>query len=100
MAAEDWEEEGRRCLGAWLNGRDLPETDERGQGVHDESFLTLFNAGHEAVDFSLPDPGPGASWVTELDTAHDEPPSDPPSPNGTYRLEARSVALLRQAEGA
>ncbi len=101
MSAEDWEEEGRRCLGAWLNGRDLPETDDRGQGVHDESFLTLFNAGHEAVDFKLPDPGPGGSWVVELDTANDtgEPPSGAPSPNGTYRLEARSVALLRQAEG-
>jgi glycogen operon protein len=99
MNDEDWEQEDRRSLGMWLNGAHLPETDDRGQTVHDESFLALFNAGHEAVDFALPE---GYAWTIELDTCHEtgDPPQGTPPPGGLYRLEGRSIALLRQGNGA
>jgi glycogen operon protein len=32
MTVEEWEKEFARCLGMWLYGEELPETDERGQG--------------------------------------------------------------------
>ena len=98
MEQADWDQEDRRAVGAWLNGEQLPETDDRGQGVHDASFLVLFNAGHERVEFALPDAGDGSSWGVELDTHQEdgEAPQGAPAPNGKYPLEARSVALLRQ----
>jgi glycogen operon protein len=100
MGEDDWNDESRRCLGMWLHGEQIPETDERGQALRDASFLGLFNAGVDAVDFELPHPGEGATWVVEIDTAHDngEPPPSP-GPDGKYRLEGRSTVLLRQAEG-
>jgi isoamylase len=100
MGDEDWNDEGRRALGMWLHGEQIPETDERGQPLRDASFLGIFNAAHEPVEFKLPDPGPGPGWIVEIDTAHEngEPPAEP-APNGTYKLEGRSCALLRQGEG-
>jgi glycogen operon protein len=101
MSPEDWEEEDRRCLGMWLHGDAIPETDERGQPLRDASFLALFNAGHEPVTFALPDPGAGWSWAIELDTRHEDgdPPHDAPAPGSAYELQGRSTVLLRQVEG-
>jgi glycogen operon protein len=102
MSPEDWEQEDRRALGMWLNGQSLPETDEHGQALQDASFLALFNAGHEPIEFALPDPGAGWSWAIEFDTAHEEGegPSEAPMPGTPYPLQARSTALLRQVQGS
>jgi glycogen operon protein len=100
MVGEDWNDESRQALGMWLHGEQIPETDERGQPLVDASFLALFNADHEPVEFTLP--GAGLRWVVEIDTANDdgEARRDAPAPNGTYRLEGRSLALLRQGDGS
>jgi glycogen operon protein len=102
MAADDWNEESRRALGMWLHGEQIPETDERGQPLADASFLVLFNADHEPVEFKLPDAGPGVTWTVEVDTAtaDGDPPRDAPAPNGAYKLEGRALALLRQGDGS
>jgi glycogen operon protein len=69
MTTEEWEKDFARCLGMWLNGEELPETDERGRALHDDSFLVLFNAHHDAIDFTLPQLAEGWGWRTELDTS-------------------------------
>ena len=69
MTREEWEKDFARCLGMWLNGEELPETDERGRALHDASFLVLFNAHHDLIDFKLPDPD-GGTWRGEIDTSH------------------------------
>jgi glycogen operon protein len=101
MAADDWNEESRRALGMWLHGDQIPETDERGQPLADASFLALFNADHEPVEFTLPDAGADVRWVVEVDTATEdgEAPGEAPAPNGTYPLQGRSLVLLRQGDG-
>jgi glycogen operon protein len=98
MTPEEWEEDFARCLGMWLNGDDLPETDERGRQLHDASFLVLFNAHHDVIPFRLPDPGAGASWVGEVDTASDtgDVPPDRARPRESYPLQGRSLVVLRQ----
>ena len=98
MTTEEWEKDFARCLGMWLNGEQLPETDERGRRLHDASFLVLFNAHHDQIDFKLPDPGQGGRWHTEIDTAFPEgtPDAAVTSPSGTYPLQGRSLVLLRQ----
>ena len=97
MTTEEWEKEFARCLGMWLNGEQLPETDERGRQLHDASFLVLFNAHHDQIDFKLP---AGFQWRTEVDTAFDtgEPPGDAPAPSETYPLQGRSLVVLRQLD--
>jgi len=102
MTPEEWDKDFARSLGMWLNGDELPETDERGLSLHDASFIVLFNAHHDQIDFHLPDPGAGGSWKTEIDTSFEtgEPPGEAPAPDpvGTYPLQGRSLVLLRQVE--
>ena len=97
MTTEEWEKEFARSLGMWLNGEWLPETDERGRQLQDSSYLVLFNAHHDPVDFKLPD---GFSWRTEIDTAFDtgEPPPDASLPQGQYSVQGRSLVVLRQQD--
>ncbi|MEP7068393.1 MAG: glycogen debranching protein GlgX [Usitatibacter sp.] len=98
MTAEEWEKDFARALGMWLYGGSLPETDERGRALRDASYLVLFNAHHDVVDFKLPDAGPGVTWRTEIDTSFDfgEPSAEVATPQGSYPLQGRSLALLRE----
>jgi len=98
MTPEEWEKDFARSLGMWLDGEQLPETDPRGHGLHDASFLVLFNAHHDLIDFLLPDPGPGGSWLAEVDTTFETGavPAELAAPHGHYPLQGRSLAVLRQ----
>ncbi|MEP7261650.1 MAG: glycogen debranching enzyme GlgX, partial [Usitatibacter sp.] len=97
MTTEEWEKEFARCLGMWLNGDELPELDERGRPLHDASYLVLFNAHHDQIEFTLP---PGIKWHTEIDTSFEagEPPAGDQSPPAAYPLQGRSLVVLRQLE--
>ena len=50
MSEDEWRDPSVRCLGMFLSGQGLDETDERGRKVGDENFLVLLNAHHEDVD--------------------------------------------------
>ena len=98
MAVEEWEKEFARCLGMRLNGEGLPETDIRGRELHDDSFLVLFNAHHDAIDFALPQLPDGWGWRTDIDTSFVDgtPSGEVSTPQGTYPLQGRSLAILRE----
>jgi glycogen operon protein len=97
MTPEEWEKEFARSLGVWLNGEALPETDERGHALHDASFVVLFNAHHDQIEFRLPDPGPGWTWKTQIDTSYDTGiPSRECAQGDAYPLQGRSLVLLQQ----
>jgi isoamylase len=68
MGEADWADPGRRALGFFLNGAELPSRDERGRPVHDDSFLVLLNAHEEEVVFKIPPVGYGRRWQVVLDT--------------------------------
>jgi glycogen operon protein len=72
MTTPDWEFEAARVLGVFLNGDGVLERTPRGEPLTDDSFLLLFNAHHEDVDFVLPEAKYGAEWVVELTTADRE----------------------------
>jgi isoamylase len=95
MSDEEWDQHFARCLGVYLAGDGLRETDRRGRRVLDHNFLLLFNAHHEAIRFVLPDFG--GSWRPVLDTAFDGGLADGAvQPAGApYPLQGRSLALLR-----
>ena len=69
-----------------------------GAPVIDDTFLILFNADHDPVDFTLPAVGFGRRWTHELSTA--EPDLDPGSvvhpARGVVPVEARSLIVLRR----
>jgi isoamylase len=102
MSDAEWQQSHARCLGTYLSGDGLSEKDDHGQPVAGYSFLLLFNAHHEPIEFRLPAPVADARWLTVLDTALDcgLARGGVIQPNGTYPLKGRSLALLQQQNSA
>ncbi|MGA9277589.1 MAG: glycogen debranching protein GlgX [Ilumatobacter sp.] len=70
MTDDDWETGYARAVGVFVNGRSIPTPDAYGEKVLDDSFLLLFNAGHEALTWRIPGPEWGRRWAVDLDTAN------------------------------
>ncbi|HXX84930.1 MAG TPA: glycogen debranching protein GlgX [Casimicrobiaceae bacterium] len=102
MTTEEWNQDFARCLGVYLSGVALGETDARGNPVRDDDFVVLFNAHHEPLPFRLPSYG-AADWVAIVDTARDDGLAAPDgafAPASTYPLDGRSLVLLTRAGSA
>jgi glycogen operon protein len=101
MTEEDWNTGFARTLGVFLNGKAIPTLDPRGEPVVDDSFYILFNAHHEAMDFTLPTCPWGDRWVKAIDT--DKPVPDLREHHQlrageAVRLEAHSMMVLRRVD--
>ena len=66
MEDEDWETGFARSLGVFLNGLALPDPDQRGHRLTDDSFLLLFNGDHGDVSFVLPGGDSGQRWIVRI----------------------------------
>jgi glycogen operon protein len=94
MTKSDWEDGGSRLLGMFLNGEEIATPGQRGERIVDDSFVLLFNAGHEHADFTLPPVRFGAEWQCELRSDGEQ--------GATYAaadavpLPSRSLVLLRR----
>ncbi|HEY2330673.1 MAG TPA: glycogen debranching protein GlgX [Acidimicrobiales bacterium] len=104
MSEEDWEAGFAKSLGVFLNGEAIPGVDGRGDVQRDDSFLLIFNAHFEAIDFTLPKRY-GRRWVTVLDTADTTPmvAAVPPPPlvleaGQSVSVTPRSLVLLRRQD--
>ncbi|MBK8470040.1 MAG: glycogen debranching protein GlgX [Actinomycetales bacterium] len=112
-----WANGFAKSLMAFLNGSAIREVDSRGERIVDDSFLVLFNAHHEPIDFTIPADAYGDEWLVEIDTAgpeHDVAPTRKPAPKRkaaapTSRafapgqilsVQARSVVVLRNPLGS
>ncbi|CAL9527293.1 Glycogen operon protein GlgX [Streptomyces sp. enrichment culture] len=97
MSEPDWYAPGA-TLGMYLSGRDIPQRDELGGPVVDDSFLVVLHAGHEDGGFRLPGPPWGQAYELLVDTAREEQREEPGTvhPAGeTVALPARSVLVWR-----
>ena len=47
MSDEDWDSGFAKSIAVYLNGQGIPDLDERGQRVTDDSFVLCFNAHYE-----------------------------------------------------
>lgn len=94
MSDAQWEHDHAHCLGVFLAGGNLGETNRFGLPVSDDDFLMLFNAHHEDVDFTLP--SDGAEWRGLIDTVNEDGLARfaPLAPGAAFRLIGRSFALL------
>ncbi len=94
MTDEDWEVGHARSVGLFINGEAITERDPRGQRIVDDSFLLLFSAHHEPIDWTLPMQW-GGPWRVVLDTSGTHKESVPVG--GTLAVAARSVVVLTDA---
>ncbi len=90
-----WSAADARALGVRLDGDAITDITEQGDPVRDDTLLILMNAHPHAVPFTLPDAGPGQTWVLEVDTARPSHAPDSAAQPARYELEARSLAVFR-----
>jgi glycogen operon protein len=98
MTEDEWRDPSFHCLGMFLSGQGLDETDARGRKVSDENFLLLLNAYHEDVAFMLPAFHPASCWIAWMDTSRDNGLRQGKSYEGvhSYPLKARSMVVLME----
>ena len=101
MTQEDWDSAFGKALTVYLNGDGITETDRRGRRVRDDSFLLMFNAHFEDIEFTVPPAEFGERWEVLVDTT--EPlgyPSEAVSltAGDATVVPARSTLVLKQAQ--
>jgi isoamylase len=100
MSEEDWSTGFAKTVGIFLNGRGIPDRDDLGEQIVDDSFLLLINANHRLIAFTLPDATYGQRWEIVVDT------TDPllagarrkqrdAVAGGKFRVQARAMLVLR-----
>ncbi|MHC2798408.1 glycogen debranching protein GlgX [Corynebacterium hesseae] len=101
MTSEDWDFEFGKALMVYLNGNAITETTARGERITDDSFIMIFNAHHEDIEFTLPKKDLGASWRLIVDTSDSGGYPDEEkliAAEGTIMVQPRSTLILRQTE--
>jgi isoamylase len=68
MSDQDWEVGFARSVGMFVNGQAIPGRDLRGQKIVDDSFLLLFNASADPLEWKLPRAW-ARPWTVVLDTS-------------------------------
>ena len=101
MEPADWTNGFARAVAVFLNGEALFAPDKRGQRVLDDSFLLVFNAHHEGIEFTVPPIEYGVWWTVLLDTADDAGGSsdtgDTYAPGHQVAIAPRSLVVLLPA---
>ncbi|MGW4421368.1 glycogen debranching protein GlgX [Streptosporangium sp. NPDC004631] len=96
MTDADWNVGYAKSLAVFLNGDAITEPDRRGRRITDDSFLLLFNAHHDVIEFTVPKDY-GETWVTEIDTATPVAEDTPVCRAGeAVPVVGRSVRVLRR----
>jgi len=96
MTQRDWQRHDLHTLGVFLNGREITERTVHGDEIVDDSFLLLFNASPETVEFTLPSRRFGSTWHVELATG-DGVPEGPVHAREVVPVQDRALVLLRRA---
>jgi glycogen operon protein len=95
MADEDWDKGFSRSLAVFLNGDAIPDRDDHGQPVTDDSFLLILHAEGEQVEWILPPQWTGGrKWEVVLSTSPDDGPLVAAD---RITVPGRSLMLLRRA---
>jgi len=99
MTDDDWNAAFGKSVAVYLNGHGIPDLDERGQRVVDDSFVLCFNAHHDAIEFALPPAQFGSRWQLILDTASGLATVDaetaPLEAEATVTVESRALTVFR-----
>ncbi len=99
MTQRNWQRGDALSLGVFLNGAEISAYSAEGIPVIDDTFLILFNAYHESIEFRLPPSAYGRRWAYEIGTVNAELPPHARvySARDTLAVEGRSLLVLRRA---
>ncbi|WP_394281015.1 glycogen debranching protein GlgX [Corynebacterium sp.] len=102
MTQGDWDFAFGKALMVYLNGDKISEPDSRGRQIEDDSFIMMFNAHYEAIEFTIPSKNFGTEWQLLIDTT--ELTGYPleqsiVSTGDTVTVEPRSTLVLKQVSG-
>src|SRR5205814_948182 len=95
MTDDGWNAGFVRCLGVCLIGVLTGDVNERGEPENGDTLLTLFNAHHEPIPFTLPEALEGQQWERLIDTADPDAEARLEEVGSKYALDGRSVAVFR-----
>ncbi len=100
MTEEDWGSGFGRSVAMFLNGQGIPDRDNRGQRVVDDSFYLAFSAHDAEIEFSLPPAEYGAAWEIVIDTLNgvDEDMPDVVAAGASVSIGPRAIVVLRRAD--
>jgi len=94
MTDEDWDAGYAKSMAVYLNGQGIPDRDERGQRIVDDSFYLCFNAHYEPIEFVLPPSDFAEQWVEVINTAADCS-TDPIEAGTRVTVESRAMLVLQ-----
>jgi glycogen operon protein len=102
MNEQNWDDGFGRAIVVFLNGEGIPDLDQRGMPVVDDSFLMAFNAHDEDIVMTMPVADYGRKWTVVVDTATGkvaaEPGEETVAAGGKLNVVARSLAVLQRVE--
>jgi len=94
MSEEDWERGDAHALQMFLNGEEIPNHDRYGNPIEGHSFLLLFNAHYEPLQFTIP-PKLGGRWDSVLSSDPQAPAAGAHGAGDSVELADRSMLVLR-----
>ncbi|MFD5892964.1 MULTISPECIES: glycogen debranching protein GlgX [unclassified Streptomyces] len=100
MIQGDWQATDAKAMTVFLNGQAISEPGPRGERIADDSFLLMFNASAETLEFAVP-VNHGSQWRIVVDTSRPEgvPPGDGPKVDAAERITmiGRSLTVLMRS---
>jgi isoamylase len=101
MSEQDWQAGFAKSLCIFLNGQAIRSPGPKGEQTVDRSFLLLFNAHHEPVEFHLP-ARCGRDWRKVLDTAvlTSQAELEDSQVGDAVTVAGRAVVMLEEADKA
>jgi len=97
MGDDDWDAGSPRAVGIFLNGEAITDRDRRGQRVTDDSFMVLFNANGDPIDWTLPKQW-GQWWEVVTETAGPSRDGETLESTATIGVAGRSVVVLQRRD--
>jgi glycogen operon protein len=101
MSAENWDNGFALCLGMMVSGDTMDVRDAKGNAVKDDTFLILFNAYHERMNYVLPGKQ-DVSWELLANTEQEAGMLDKPetlASGDELDVCERSLCILRLVKG-
>jgi isoamylase len=100
MTQVEWGATFAKSMAIFFNGQALPNLDDFGQPVVDDTFYLLLNAHHEPITFTLPEEKWGKKWEKVFATvdARFSDSTDTFAPGAQLVVEGRSLTLLCKRE--
>jgi glycogen operon protein len=95
MSDQDWDAGSTASVGLFLNGEAITDRDRRGQRVTDDSFLLLFNADHEPIEWTLPKQW-GDCWEAVLETSGPEREGERLESGRALAVAPRSLVVMQR----